>query len=224
MRRGEQPSLRLWSTRERPTPSSDAISTRLVFDDVSPPTKAAHGNNDTRLGQWLHYFRSQGPTDIATSFSKKVTPPEAEGGLAELNPPGSLQTVAVTTRPVKKPRQTAIAVTSSHHTTGQTTIDPLSAYVGANAVDPSHMTRRDFIVKFAAAHGVNCAALLDIWQSNKHGYNKAYDAPFARFQSFFRESHPADLFTPIHIRPGDLVAFLQRKRESGASFASLKDA
>jgi hypothetical protein len=32
------------------------------------------------------------------------------------------------------------------------------------------------------------------------------------------------MFAPTHIRPGDLVAFLQRERDFGASFASLKDA
>ena len=195
-----------------------------MFDDVPLLTKVAHGNNDTRLGQWLHSSRSQGPSDIAITRSMGATYTETEGGLAPLIPPASLPTVAVTTRPAKKTRRTAITVTYPHHTTGHTAIDPVSVLSPATTVDSPHLTRRDFIVQFAAAHGVNCAALLDIWQSNKHGYNKAYDAPFARFQSFFRETHPADLFAPTHIRPGDLVAFLQRERESGASFASLKDA
>jgi hypothetical protein len=117
-----------------------------------------------------------------------------------------------------------MAGTSTHQVTGPQTVDPSAAPVPGDMGVPSPLTRRDFIVKFAATHGVNDAALLDIWQSNKHGYNKAYDAPFARFQAFFWEINPAEMFAPPHIRPGDLVAFLQRERESGASFASLKDA
>ncbi len=161
-----------------------------MFDDVPPLTKMSHGNSDTRLGQWLHSSRSQGKrwvhsdTDITTSRSERVTAPEAEGGLTEFTPPGSRQTVAVTTRPAKKTRQTTIAVTSPHHTAGPTTIVQ------------SPLTRRDFIVKFAAAHGVDCAALLDIWQSNKHGYNKAYDAPFARFKHFFGRRIPRICLPP----------------------------
>ncbi len=47
-------------------------------------------------------------------------------------------------------------------------------------------------------------------RSNKHGYNVAYDAPFARFQKFFQEAKFDGIFSPEHILPGDLVAFLQR--------------
>ncbi len=63
-----------------------------------------------------------------------------------------------------------------------------------------------------------------IWRSNKHGYKVAYDAPFARFQQYFREVKPDSNFAPEHISPSDLVTFLERERDAGASFASLKDA
>jgi hypothetical protein len=55
-------------------------------------------------------------------------------------------------------------------------------------------------------------------------YNTTYDAPFARFYQFFRETKPESIFSPTHILPGDLVAFLQHERDAGSSFASLKDA
>ncbi len=207
MRRGERPSLHLWSTRERSTPSADAVSTRLVFDAAPPPQKAAHGNNDTRLGQWLHASRRLGTTDIATPHQKRVPDPEAEDGLIDSTQPCPPHTVAATARPAKKTRKTARTVTFPHQSVPLTVDSFASPRVQGDTV-----------------HGVNCAALLEIWQSNKHGYNKAYDAPFERFQTFFRETNPAEMFAPTHIRPGDLVAFLQRERESGASFASLKDA
>jgi hypothetical protein len=71
---------------------------------------------------------------------------------------------------------------------------------------------------------VNQASLEAIWRSNKHGYNRAHDAPFERFQTFFQETKPHTLFAPENILPGDLVAFLQQVHDSGASFASIKDA
>ena len=45
-----------------------------------------------------------------------------------------------------------------------------------------------------------------------------------RFQVFFRALKPDCIFSPDHILPGDLVSFLQRERDAGATFASLKDA
>ena len=90
--------------------------------------------------------------------------------------------------------------------------------------DPTPLTRRDFIRKFARLQGVSLSALDAIWRSNKHGYNAAYDAPFMRFQVFFRALKPDCIFSPEHILPGDLVSFLQSERDAGATFASLKDA
>jgi hypothetical protein len=224
MRRGERPSLRLWSTRERPTTSSDVVRTRLDFDAVSPLKKAAHGNSDTRLGQWLQSSRCKSATDNATPRQKRVPDPETEDGSIDITQLDSLHTTTATTGPAKETRKKARTVTSTHQATGPPKVDPPSAPVTGDTGATSPLTRRDFIIKFAAAHGVNDAALLDIWQSNKNGYNKAYDAPFARFQAFFRKTNPAEMFAPTHIRPGDLVAFLQRERDSGALFASLKDA
>jgi hypothetical protein len=45
-----------------------------------------------------------------------------------------------------------------------------------------------------------------------------------RLLRVFSGNEPRGELDPTHIRPGDLVAFLQREREVGASFASLKDA
>jgi hypothetical protein len=50
--------------------------------------------------------------------------------------------------------------------------------------------RREFIRKFAQQHGVSLSRLDAIWRSNKHGYNVAYDAPFARFPSSFGRLNP----------------------------------
>jgi hypothetical protein len=90
--------------------------------------------------------------------------------------------------------------------------------------DLTSLDRRNFIRKFAGQRGVGLAALEAIWRSNKHGYNVAYDAPLERFQNFFREVKPDCIFSPDTILPGDLVAFLQREHDAGATFASLKDA
>jgi hypothetical protein len=91
-------------------------------------------------------------------------------------------------------------------------------------VAPSSSVRREFIFKFASLHEVNQLSLEAIWRSNKHGYNRAHDAPFERFQTFFQETKPHTSFAPENIMPGDLVSFLQQMHQSGASFASLKDA
>ena len=59
---------------------------------------------------------------------------------------------------------------------------------------------------------------------SKNGYNKAQDAHFARFQADFLQHNPRNKFHPLGIQPGDLVGFLRRERERGASHPSLKDA
>jgi hypothetical protein len=71
---------------------------------------------------------------------------------------------------------------------------------------------------------VNRASLEAIWRSNKHGYNRAHDAPFERFKTFFQETKLHTLFAPENVLADDLVAFLQQAHDSGASFASIKDA
>ena len=55
-------------------------------------------------------------------------------------------------------------------------------------VAPSSSVRREFIIKFASLHGVKQPSLEAIWRSNKHGYNRAHDAPFERFQAFFLDA------------------------------------
>jgi hypothetical protein len=88
----------------------------------------------------------------------------------------------------------------------------------------SDSARQHFISQFALRHGVTRTALEAIWGSNKHGYNRAHDAHFDRFQSFFARTRPTTTLTPEQILPGDLIAFLQHERDAGASFATLKDA
>ncbi len=106
------------------------------------------------------------------------------------------------------------------------TAPPIARAAAADTMDeaPSDLDRRGFIRKYAKRQGVSTTALEAIWRSNKHGYKVAYDAPFARFQKFFREMKPDSNFSPEHILPGDLVAFLQHERDAGSTFASLKDA
>ncbi len=63
MRRGSRPSLRLWSTKRPNAAAVDPLRIWLQFDGVPPPSKAAHGNNDTRLGRWLHNSRTPATVD-----------------------------------------------------------------------------------------------------------------------------------------------------------------
>jgi hypothetical protein len=201
-RREERPSLRIWSTRGRPTSSSDAVSTRLVFDDVPPLRKVAHGNSDTRLGQWLQTFRQPEfvATDIAAPRRKRVPDPVADDGLIHHARPVTHRPIFANSRHAKMPQQVMPTVTSS---TLQVVVSGPSdssstPLLRSATVAMTSLTRMDFIVKFAAIHGVTCAALNDIWRSNKHGYNQAYDAPFARFQAYFMETKPADSADMFH--------------------------
>ena len=59
---------------------------------------------------------------------------------------------------------------------------------------------------------------------SKNSYNKAQDAHFVRFQTDFFKHNPRNKFHPLGIQPGDLVSFLRREREQGASRPSHKDA
>ena len=84
--------------------------------------------------------------------------------------------------------------------------------------------RRAFIRHFGGLHGMDAASFEEVWKVSKNGYNKAQDAHFARFQADFLQHNPQNKFHPLGIQPGDLVGFLRRERERGASHPSLKDA
>ena len=71
---------------------------------------------------------------------------------------------------------------------------------------------------------MDAASFEEVWKVSKNGYNKAQDAHFARFQADFLKHNPRNKFHPLGIQPGDLVGFLRRERERGASHPSLKDA
>jgi hypothetical protein len=64
----------------------------------------------------------------------------------------------------------------------------------------------------------------EVWKVAKNCYHKAYDAPFQRFMLNFCSHRPACKFHPAGIQPWDLVGFLRREREHGATHPSLKDA
>jgi hypothetical protein len=71
---------------------------------------------------------------------------------------------------------------------------------------------------------MDAASFEEVWKAAKNGYNKAQDAHFLRFHADFLAHSTANKFHPMGINPGDLVGFLRRERERGASHPSLKDA
>jgi hypothetical protein len=71
---------------------------------------------------------------------------------------------------------------------------------------------------------MDAASFEEVWKSSKNGYNKAQDAHFQRFHADFLAHSQAANFHPMGINPGDLVGFLRRERERGASHPTLKDA
>ena len=84
--------------------------------------------------------------------------------------------------------------------------------------------RRTFICHFGGLHGMDAASFEEVWKAAKNGYNKAQDAHFLRFHGDFVAHSKASKFYPMGINPGDLVGFLRRERERGASHPTLKDA
>jgi hypothetical protein len=71
---------------------------------------------------------------------------------------------------------------------------------------------------------MDAASFEEVWKAAKNGYNKAQDAHFLRFHADFVAHSRANKFHPMGINPGDLVGFLRRERERGASHPTLKDA
>jgi hypothetical protein len=71
---------------------------------------------------------------------------------------------------------------------------------------------------------MDAASFEEVWKSSKNGYNKAQDAHFQRFHADFLTHGKPGKFHPMGINPGDLVGFLRRERERGASHPTLKDA
>jgi hypothetical protein len=84
--------------------------------------------------------------------------------------------------------------------------------------------RRTFICHFGGLHGMDAASFEEVWKAAKNGYNKTQDAHFLRFHADFVAHSKASKFHPMGINPGDLVGFLQREIERGASHPTLKDA
>ena len=236
-RRGFRPSLRLWSSkRSSPTLVGSSLSS-LDVPGQQPPSKIAHGNSDTSLGRWLHAARtSQSHRDhIGEPSSGLRVKSHRPKPVMKLTPSSEFHQQAIPTGMGRAgPRYDDSSRPAPDSSTPEPQIHSAARVVGVihpqllppndAVVAPSSSVRREFIAKFASLHGVNQASLEAIWRSNKHGYNRAHDAPFERFQKFFQESKPLTSFAPEHILPGDLVSFLQHMQESGASFASLKDA
>ena len=203
LRRCSRPSLRLWSTK-RPH-AMDPLRVRLEFSAsaVDPlPSKTVHGNSDTRLGQWLHNARTT--TQCGSDAPHRTGPDQAHRSTIALDSSSGRRTE-----------------TPASSTVG---IQPIEGALHRGTAAPALISRRDFIRKFALQHGVSHASLEAIWRSNKRGYNAAYDAPFGKFQQFFRTRKPGCPFSHQSILPGDLVAFLQQEHDAGAAYASLKDA
>jgi hypothetical protein len=73
--------------------------------------------------------------------------------------------------------------------------------------------RKAFIKQFGAEKGLTASVLESIWNARKHGYHKPYDAPFAKFRTFFNQSRPSCPFRPDTIQPGDVIGFLSQMQE-----------
>ncbi len=178
---------------------------RLEFDAlaVDPlPSKTAHGNSDTRLGQWLHNARTK--TQCGSGAPHSTGPDQTHHHTITRDSSSGRRKETPATSPVG--------------------IQPIEGTIAqSRTAAPALIGRRDFIREFALQHGVSHTSLEAIWRSNKRGYNAAYDAPFAKFQHFFRARKPGCPFFPQSIFPGDLVAFLQQEHDAGAAYASLKD-
>ena len=236
-RHGFRPSLRLWSSKR---PSTALVARNTISLDVpgrQPPSKTAHGNSDTSLGRWLHAARTStsrrdhiGEPSVGRRGTahrpkptRKLTPSSRFGPNTITTGMGGAGPRADELLP-SAPDSSTPAPQTQPLVRAAPLMQPQIPLPTEAVVAPALSIRRDFITKFASLHGVNRSSLQAIWRSNKHGYNRAHDAPFERFQTFFQETKPHTSFAPEHILPGDLVAFLQQMHESGASFASLKDA
>jgi hypothetical protein len=235
-RRDVRPALRLWSTR-RPDRAPVATSIIPAFSPGGQaPVKIQHGNSDTGLGRWLYAARTHQSQDSPqTGHSRRHLPISLPHYVAPTLP-----------SPPQRPKETSssandhltefnghadvpgppisLSTQSGRDPSAVRISPPISLALDAVDEDASELDRRGFIRKYAKRQGVSTTSLEAVWRSNKHGYKVAYDAPFARFQKLFREVKPDSIFSPEHILPGDLVAFLQHERDSGATFASLKDA
>jgi hypothetical protein len=91
-------------------------------------------------------------------------------------------------------------------------------------VSAGRSLRQEFIKHFGGLRGMDPASFDEIWKVTKDGYNKAYDPHFLRFRADFLTHSPAIRFNPTGIQPGDLVGFLRREHERGATHPTLKDA
>jgi hypothetical protein len=236
-RREFRPSLRLWSSKR---PSTTLVEHNLSSLDVAgrqPASKIAHGNSDTSLGRWLHAAQTSKSRreHIGEPFSGLRVNSQRKKPVMKLTPSSEFYHKAVTagiggaaprSEESARPAPDSSTPEPQTHTVGRVAelIPPQLPPPNEAAVALSLSVRREFIVKFASIHGVSKSALEAIWRSNKHGYNRAHDAPFERFQTLFRETKPHTSFAPENILPGDLVSFLQQMHASGASFGSLKDA
>ena len=234
-RREIRPALRLWSTRRPVRASSESHQTPPVLNDGQAPVKRDHGNSDTGLGRWLHAARSHHRQYSAQTDNTRRRPtPNSSRDIAPSSPSllqrreeqqsfGPVQVDASAT-PEEKPQPVLNRTTRTEGTGHPTQLDCSTPSTTLPESDSEPIDRRGFIRTFAKRQGVSTSSLEAIWRSNKHGYKVAYDAPFARFQQFFREVKPDCSFSPEHILPGDLVSFLEREHVNGATFASLKDA
>ena len=95
--------------------------------------------------------------------------------------------------------------------------------VVSTQLDPDS-ARKTFIKQFGAEKGLTASMLESIWTARKHGYHKPYDAPFAKFQTFFHQNRPSCPFRPDTIQPGDVIGFLSQMQEEGSNHGSIKDA
>jgi hypothetical protein len=217
----------------------DPVSSLTVLPGGQAPRKSDHGNSDTGLGRWLHAARARPRPDNAktgntrlrsTSKSPRYITPESPslhqqregqhfGDAGQVDSPSTPDYISPLV--VTSSTRTEGTVSDTRHAPPFDRAPPSSTL---RESDSEPMDRRSFIRTFAKRQGVSISALESIWRSNKHGYKVAYDAPFARFQQFFRETKPDCKFSPEQILPRDLVAFFERERDNGATFSSLKDA
>jgi hypothetical protein len=80
---------------------------------------------------------------------------------------------------------------------------------------PVAIGRVGFIRKFAARESITSEALEHRWRSNKNGYPRQHDRPFAEFEEWWLSTYPNVEFCPSSLRPGLIEQHLRKRADEG---------
>jgi hypothetical protein len=80
---------------------------------------------------------------------------------------------------------------------------------------PVAIGRVGFIRKFAARESITNEALEHRWRSNKNGYPRQHDRPFAEFEEWWLRTYPNVEFCPSSSRPGLIEQHLRKRADEG---------